>query len=202
MYFLIWLIASFLGRSWRIQINDPYNNDLFNDQQKKRIYCFWHAHLLVMAYTFRHTGKTAMVSASKDGRIAASVIHKWGYRVITGSSSRGGSSAFRESLRLLNNKKTIAITPDGPRGPKMKAKDGVAQIAQQAGADVIAIQVKANRFWQLNSWDGFLIPKPFAHVTITIGPPLHPPSKPVTSTTVAHFIQQIENKLEKNDSMA
>ena len=65
---------------------------------------------------------------------------------------------------------------------KPQVEDGVAQIAQQAGANVIPIQVKANRFWQLGSWDGFLIPKPFARVTVTIGPPLVPPPKPVTST--------------------
>lgn len=202
MHFIIWLIGSLLGKTWRITIHDPHCIDIYNDRGKKRVYCFWHAHLLVTAFTFRHTGKAAMVSSSKDGQLAASVARRWGYDIVTGSSTRGGSAALRESLRLLRNNQCVGITPDGPRGPKRKAKNGVAQIAQQAGADVVAIRMKADRFWQLKSWDGFIIPKPFARIRFILGPLLPPPPKPVTTSSVAQFIQQIENSLATNETMA
>jgi Kdo2-lipid IVA 3' secondary acyltransferase len=202
MHFIIWILGSLLGKTWRIKLYDPYNVDIFNDREKKRIYCFWHEHLLPVAFHFRDSEKTALVSLSNDGRIAAEIARKWGHDIIAGSSSRGGTAAFRQCLRQLKNNCSLAITPDGPRGPRRKAKDGVAQIAQHSGAPVIAIRVTANRFWRLHSWDGFCIPKPFARVTFTLEKPLLPPGKKAPPESVTKFRYEIEKSLENYGSMA
>lgn len=202
MHFLIWILGSLLGKTWRIKLYDPYHVDIFNDREKKRIYCFWHEHLLPVAFHFRNSGKTALVSLSNDGRIAAKVARKWGHDIIAGSSSRGATAAFRQCLHQLKNDCSLAITPDGPRGPRREAKDGVAQIAHHSGASVIAIRVTVNRCWRLHSWDGFCIPKPFARITFTLEKPLPPPEKPATSESVRKFKLEIEKSLENYESVA
>ncbi len=201
MEFVIWLIGTVLGRTWRISVTDPFSTDPFNDRSAGRIYCFWHSRLLALTYIFRNTGKTAVVSKSKDGRMAAGAARRWGHAIIFGSSSRGGSSAMRESVRLLERKQCLVITPDGPRGPRERVKAGVAQIAIATGAPVVPVDFSVNRCWRLRSWDRFIIPKPFARITVTLGEPLHPPTVTTDEPTEA-FRTTIETSLRSDDTLA
>lgn len=138
------------------------------------IYCFWHSRLLTVAYFFRNTGKTAVVSSSRDGRLAAKIAKGWKHGVIFGSSSRGGSTAVRKCLKVLKNGSAIGITPDGPKGPVEKAKPGAARISIKSGVPIVIINVFADRAWHLNSWDSLMIPKLFARVSITLSDPIDP----------------------------
>ena len=146
-----------------------------------------------MSYAFRNTGKTAVVSKSRDGQIAAAVARYWKHEIIYGSSSRGGASALRQCLKVLKSKRCIVITPDGPRGPKEKVKAGIAQIATASGALVIPVFANPNRFWQLNSWDRFIIPKPFARIRITLGDPV----KPVHQSDSGESVEQCRSIIEE-----
>lgn len=174
MHMLIWIFSTLLGLSWRVTIIDPHNVAPQKKLAGKRIYCFWHANLLCTSFIFRNTGGTAMVSKSKDGQLAAAVAKLWKHDIIFGSSSRGGSAALRQSIRHVSTGRTIALTPDGPRGPRHVVKPGVAQIAIGSKSPVVALSVTASRFWQLSSWDKFIIPQPFARVTITVSKPMIP----------------------------
>lgn len=195
MEFIIWIISSLLGATWRVTIHDPHHLNLFDDISAKRIYCIWHKNLLALSYIFRNTGKTAIVSKSNDGRIAAAVAQKWNYAIISGSSSRGASSALREALRVLAAKRCVAVTPDGPRGPKEKVKTGVAQMSIYAGAAAVAVNLSVDRAWRLKSWDGFIIPKPFASLKVTLAEPLVPTAGDRSDATVESFRQSIEASL-------
>lgn len=195
MDIIIWIIGTILGATWRVSIDDPHNLNLFDDLTAKRIYCFWHKNLLAISYIFRNTGKTAIVSKSKDGLIAASVARKWKHDIIYGSSSRGGSSALREALRVLRTGRCIAVTPDGPRGPKEVVKPGVAQMALCSGASAVAMNLSVDRAWRLTSWDEFIIPKPFATLRVTLVEPLNPLQGDVTDATVEAFRKSIEERL-------
>ena len=170
----IFILGEVLGRTWRFSTTGHCDFDPFHDRGRRRMYAFWHSHLLPLAFYFRNTGKTAVISGSRDGARAAAVAKAWGHAVIHGSSSRGGALALRMCIRELQRGNPIVITPDGPRGPCEIAKKGVAQIALIAGADVIPISVVPERAWRLRSWDRFMIPKPFSRVTIRIGAPLEP----------------------------
>lgn len=188
-------MGSLLGKTWRMKVLSAPSIDIFNPQAPCYICCFWHSKLLVAAYTLRNTGKTAVVSSSKDGRLAALVTRNWGHQTIYGSSTRGGFSATRQCVRSLKDGRSIAITPDGPRGPKEIVKNGVAQISILSGVPVIPIKISADRAWYLRSWDRFMIPAPFAKVTMTVGEPIYPPMHSQDIDSMEHFIQQIQSKL-------
>lgn len=200
--FTIWLIATLLGKSWRIVIDDPGQQQPSATCTDATIYCFWHEHLLPISCIFRNTGITAVVSRSNDGQLAAEVAKRWQHAIIYGSSSRGGASALRQSLRVLKRGSSLAITPDGPRGPRHEAKAGVAQLAAVANVPVTTLSIRASRYWQLNTWDHFLIPKPFATVTVTVGTPLQVVAGLSSDATTAHLQQQIKERLCADDSLA
>ena len=173
---LIWFISSIIGKTWRVKVIMPPAVDIFNPRGTPSIYCFWHSTLLVTAYVFRRTNKSAIVSSSRDGRLAADIAGRWGHSIIFGSSNRGGTAALRQSIKTLREGGSIAITPDGPKGPKEVAKPGAAQISLVSKCPLVTIRIKTDRAWQLKSWDRFLIPKPFAKITITLSEPVDPAS--------------------------
>lgn len=172
MPFLIWLIASVLGKTWRFRVVSPTSVDIFDPKASPKIYCFWHENLLVISYLFRNTGKTAIVSRSRDGLLAADVAMRWGHEIIFGSGKRGGTTALRESVRAIREGRSMGVTPDGPKGPRRTAKPGAAQIAIMGKAPAVTIKVDAKSAWRLKSWDRFMIPLPFAKITITLSDPI------------------------------
>lgn len=202
MALLIWIIGSILGVTWRVTLRDPHSLLPFDDYRAGRIYCFWHSQLLALTFIFRNTGKTAVVSKSKDGQIAAGVAKRWKHGIIFGSSSRGGSTALRQCVRLLKEKRCIVITPDGPRGPKETVKPGIAQIALMARSPVVAVRMEADRCWRLGSWDRFVIPKPFASVMVTLCEPIPPSAGAAPDATVESLRTAIEERLRDNDQVA
>lgn len=131
----------------------------------------WHGRLLPSAYLHRHQGIVGLVSRSRDGEYIARVLRRWGYETVRGSSSRGGSAALRELVRLARAGRTIALTPDGPRGPRQKLKPGALAAAQATGLPVVPVAAGADRGWWIESWDRFLVPKPFARVRVAYGAP-------------------------------
>jgi lysophospholipid acyltransferase (LPLAT)-like uncharacterized protein len=163
-----------LGNTWHYSVTGRNDFSPLDSNKKGRIYCFWHSQLLPISYLCRNTGKTAVVSESSDGRKAAAVAQRWGHAIINGSSTRGGPAALRECVRALQQGKSIAITPDGPRGPRETAKPGVAQIALLSGAPVVPLAALPSSAWYLNTWDKFCIPKPFAHIDLRVRDPLDP----------------------------
>ncbi len=137
---------------------------------KPLLWVFWHNRLFVMPYVFEHffPGRhgAALTSASKDGEILAAFLNRFGVRAIRGSSSRGGARALVEMKRAIGDGYIMAITPDGPRGPRYRLSPGVVKLAQITGGLSAPVHIRYSRFWQLKSWDGFMIPKPFATVEV------------------------------------
>ena len=115
-------------------------------------------------YLFRDRNLAVMTSRSTDGEYIARVIQKFGYLAIRGSSSRGGSQALLEMRTLIQNNGTAVFTIDGPRGPRYEAKRGPVLLASMTGAPIIPFYVAVKHAWVLNSWDRFVIPKPFSRI--------------------------------------
>ena len=139
------------------------------------LWAFWHNRLLVVPYLFeRHFPKrpgAALTSASKDGEIVAAFIECFGVGAVRGSSSRGGVKALIEMRRLVDGGTMMAITPDGPRGPRYHLNPGLVKLAQITGGLIMPVRIEYSRYWELESWDGFRIPKPFARVTVIFDVP-------------------------------
>lgn len=143
------------------------------------LYPFWHNCLLLAAYRYRNLGIRILISPSFDGELIARTVALLGFVPIRGSSSRGGAGGLLRIARALAEGHKCAITADGPRGPAFVSKPGAAAIATQAEAQrhrrtgtqvqpllVSPFCLHPHRAWQLRSWDGFLIPKPFSRVTV------------------------------------
>lgn len=131
----------------------------------------WHGHLLVFAFHHRGAGLATLISQSRDGEYIARVTQRWGYEVLRGSSSRGGSSALRAMVRVLRDGRSLAVTPDGPRGPRRRLKPGALLAARMSGVPVLATAAAATSAWWLGGWDRFLVPRPFARVRLVYGEP-------------------------------
>ena len=139
------------------------------------ILCFWHNRILAITLAFlrryphrERKGVTVLTSPSRDGEVLAQVMDKLGMGSVRGSSSRRGSQAMRELIRLVENQRDIAITPDGPRGPRYKLGAGAILLAQTTGAPLLPMHAKFSRCIQMKTWDGFIIPLPFSTVSVTV----------------------------------
>jgi lysophospholipid acyltransferase (LPLAT)-like uncharacterized protein len=140
------------------------------------IWVLWHNRFLAIPATFlkwfRDRPGGVMVSRSKDGELLAYVVKTAGGIPVRGSSSRGGASALAEFARLLKSGVDAYITPDGPRGPRYSVHPGALWLAAHSGAPIMPVSVEASSCWRLKSWDGLIIPKPFARVDVTLHEPL------------------------------
>jgi len=139
------------------------------------IWAFWHNRILVVPVVqeryFKHRHGSVLTSPSKDGAIIASVMAQFGQASVRGSSSRRGMTAMRELAVAIGKGDDVAITPDGPRGPRYKLGAGIILLAQQTGAPVVPVHVEYSRCIRARGWDGFMVPLPFARVDVTVGEP-------------------------------
>src|SRR4030095_10888927 len=162
-------IARLLLATLRFRIVDT-DAVLGQSSEHPVLLAFWHNRLFVMPHVFERCfpGRrgAALASASKDGELVAAFIRRFGIRAIRGSSSRRGGSALVEMKRALSEGYIIGMTPDGPRGPRYHVHSGLVKLAQISDALLVPVHVVYSAFWQLRSWDGFMIPKPFAQVRI------------------------------------
>jgi lysophospholipid acyltransferase (LPLAT)-like uncharacterized protein len=150
--------------------------DHFADRAQPVLYAVWHGRLLPLGYYHRHQGVAAVISRSADGEYIARLAEGWGFTTIRGSSSRGGSRALRDMVRQARDGRSIAITPDGPRGPRQKIQPGVILAAQRTGLPILPVAAGCNRAWWPGSWDRFCVPKPFSRVLIIYGEPRYVPA--------------------------
>jgi hypothetical protein len=160
-----------LGRSWRIRVVDyePVGN--LRAAKQGFIFSLWHGQMLPLLWHHRDEGALVLISEHRDGEVVARAATSLGFGLIRGSTTRGADRALISVGRELKAGREVAITPDGPRGPARKFAPGALIAAQRADSFIVPTVAVANRAWRLRSWDRFMIPKPFARVTIAYGPP-------------------------------
>jgi hypothetical protein len=133
------------------------------DERRAFILCFWHGRLLMIPYCWdKRRPIRTLTSDHRDGRLLARITAHLGIPTLIGSSSRGGASAFRAMIRALAQGESIAITPDGPRGPRMRAQAGIVKLARLSGAPIVPVGYSMKRRRVLDSWDRFLVALPFS----------------------------------------
>ena len=160
------------------------------------VFVTWHGRLLPLLYLYRGQGIVMLVSQHRDGEYLTRLGTKLGYDAVRGSSTRGGFPALRELVRKVKGGSSLAITPDGPQGPREVLKPGALQVARMTGAPVIPVMAGANRAWWVEGWDRFLIPKPFATVRVAIGQPLRIPQDS-SLRDLEYKAQAIESQLQR-----
>ncbi|MBM3570573.1 MAG: DUF374 domain-containing protein [Alphaproteobacteria bacterium] len=137
---------------------------------------FWHARIAMAVKCWPRDRRMAMlISAHRDGQFVARIVARSGIEYVPGSATRGGSEAIRRMIRAVRDGASIGITPDGPRGPRMRAQVGVAQLARLSGAPIVPMSWSAAPRRLLSTWDRFVLPAPFCRGLMLWGEPIHVP---------------------------
>ena len=160
-----------LARTWRFQVINPEAIDNLRAAKRAFIFSLWHGQLLPLLWHHREEGVVLLISEHQDGEMVARAAESLGYALVRGSTTRGGDRALISVIRELQAGREVAITPDGPRGPARKYAPGALIAAQRSGAAILPVVAVADKAWRLRSWDQFMIPKPFARVTVAYGDP-------------------------------
>ncbi|HEY7861779.1 MAG TPA: lysophospholipid acyltransferase family protein [Gemmatimonadaceae bacterium] len=173
---IVGIAVRVLARSWRVreihQGDGGDSGDIVRQRDCPVVFCLWHCELLCHMWNFRELGIVVLISEHGDGEIAARAAERMGYRTIRGSSRRGAGRALLALAREAEGGAHVAVTPDGPRGPAESFAPGALIAAQRAGAPIVLLRAEVSRAWRLRSWDRFIIPKPFARVTIFVSAPI------------------------------
>jgi lysophospholipid acyltransferase (LPLAT)-like uncharacterized protein len=160
-----------LARTWRIRVINGEAVLNLRRSELPFIFALWHGHLLPLLWHHRDEGVKVLISEHRDGEMVARAAESLGYGLIRGSTTRGADRALISLVRELQAGHEVAITPDGPKGPAGKFAPGALIAAQRSGSFILPVAASASRSWRLKSWDKFMIPKPFARVTVAYGPP-------------------------------
>jgi lysophospholipid acyltransferase (LPLAT)-like uncharacterized protein len=184
----------------RLRIEDR-SGVLKEDGGSPVIVCFWHNRILGITFAFdriypkKRNGVTVLTSPSKDGEILAQLVGAFGMKAVRGSSSRRGSSALLELVRLIRGGRDIAITPDGPRGPRYSLGPGIILLAQSTGVRIVPAHASFSRSIRMKTWDGFIIPLPFSKVSVTLDGALTIPGE-LTGEEFEEKRKNLENLLK------
>lgn len=163
-------------------------------ENKRFVLAFWHGSMLMPWYLHRNKKMAALVSMSKDGALLDRILRKWNYSVVRGSSHTGGSIALGIMVDFARNETSVAITPDGPRGPYHKMKPGAVIAAKRAGVPLILMGVGYSSKKELRSWDKFEIPTFFSKVNVIYSDPVYIDGD-LSFDETSRIIEECEKKL-------
>jgi lysophospholipid acyltransferase (LPLAT)-like uncharacterized protein len=199
LWLVSWIVPAFLylvGPTLRVTFSWEEGSIGSLDNIHPGIFPFWHRCVLGAAWIFRHRNLAVLTSQSRDGEFIARVIHRMGYPPVRGSSSRGGQRGLLELHRLVTNGGGVAFTIDGPRGPRCVAKRGPVLLARTTGVPITAFYVAMEKAWVLNTWDGFMIPKPFSRAYVRVARKIFvPPDADDARLAAAHV--EMQESLER-----
>ncbi|MBN8544202.1 MAG: lysophospholipid acyltransferase family protein [Alphaproteobacteria bacterium] len=171
-----WLLSTwlrFIYATARVRMTIPEASKPFMNGEQQAIFCFWHGRMILNVFKRpKQRDMRVMISRHRDGQIITDVLKHFNIGTVRGSTKKGGDAAIREVITAVAGGTNIAITPDGPKGPAFIAQHGAAYIAQKTGLPLVPISFGASRAKIFDSWDKFLLPKPFSKVVFVVGEPL------------------------------
>jgi hypothetical protein len=172
------LLVKLISRTYRYRLVDVENEQRALENNGAVVYASWHQRFFP-GITFFATRKpiAIMISQSRDGEMIARVVDILGWRSVRGSSSKGGIRALKELRSLTREGYRVGHIVDGPQGPFGVIKPGLLTIAQFSGAPILPVIISGQRRWVFNSWDRFMVPKPFSRVFVRFGKPIFVPRR-------------------------
>jgi lysophospholipid acyltransferase (LPLAT)-like uncharacterized protein len=157
------------------------------------IYSVWHEYLLIPLLRFAGPKVHALISRSQDAQWLVEICRRFQIPVIRGSTRRGGAEAVRQLLRIGPGRH-VAITPDGPRGPRRRVQPGLIYLASRSGMSIVPIGIGLDQPWRLSSWDRFAVPRPRSRaVCMTSTPLVVPPD--LNTRQLEEYRQAVEEKM-------
>jgi lysophospholipid acyltransferase (LPLAT)-like uncharacterized protein len=173
---LVWSVVNVIATTIRYRVHDPHGL-LSRKDFGQAIYCIWHNRLalcvkIYFKFSRRHhaaPGLAGLVSASRDGALLSAIFQRFGVQPVRGSSSRRGAQALLELSSWAGRGYDLAITPDGPRGPRYVLADGAITLAQITGLPLVTASYHLGWKICVKSWDKFQIPLPFSRCDVFVG---------------------------------
>lgn len=165
------------------------------------IVAMWHGDLIMQPFNYKNFKQNgvvkAIISEHRDGETISKTMEFLGIGTLSGSSTRGGVKAMIGAMKALKNGIDVAITPDGPRGPIYSIADGIVAIAQKTNSIILPFSSVPSRYWIFNSWDKFVIPKPFCQIDFYIQDPVEIQNKEFEDAKKILLEAMMKNQLEK-----
>ncbi len=165
--FFVPLIGSFIIRFLYYTNKKVYHGPQTIADKPYLIAC-WHGELLMIPYFYSFYRKKpyvkAMISPHFDGLLISRTLAKFSIGTLSGSSDKNPAKVLIQAIRSLKEGYDVGLTPDGPKGPRHEVADGIVAMAQKTDAKILLVGIKPTKYWQLNSWDHFQIPKPFGTI--------------------------------------
>jgi lysophospholipid acyltransferase (LPLAT)-like uncharacterized protein len=166
---IVWALVRIVGLTWRFRViaEEGVTPIVFGQKAGPEIYCFWHQCVLPCTMYFRHSHAVILISRSFDGELITRILRMFGFDAVRGSSSRSAREGLMGLKSVIENGKRAIFTADGPRGPIYETKMGPIKLAQLTGAPIGSFHLQPERAWVINSWDHFLVPKPFTRICVS-----------------------------------
>lgn len=166
---------SVMARTWRTELRHEAEWPSVAGRRAPVVLVVWHAEMLPVVWMMRYRGIVGLASQHGDAEILVRIAERLGWGPsIRGSSSRGGLKGLLDMVGALEQGKSVAFSPDGPRGPARVAQPGALVAAMRSGCAILPVGVHASREWRARSWDRFLVPQPFSRVVLAFGAPFTP----------------------------
>lgn len=195
----LWMVVWLWARSLRVTRSGNAAFDALRRERKNYVIAFWHGSMFAGWFLHRpHNGErvSALVSQSKDGEYLSTVLERWGFAMVRGSSHIGGKDAMQLMTGVVAAGNSLAITPDGPRGPKRVMKMGAVRTAQRTGVPLVLAGIAMADKKHLRSWDAFEVPIPFSRIAVAYSEPVIVPAA-LAGPPLDEFKTHMEQRLNE-----
>jgi lysophospholipid acyltransferase (LPLAT)-like uncharacterized protein len=171
-YLVAWVVRLWVGTvRYRYRCIGPDVDPRRRDLTERYIYAFWHENMLLPACHYGRPDIRVLISKHADGELIAQACRHLGFGLVRGSTTRHGAEALLQMLQLAQTGH-LAITPDGPQGPRRRVQPGLIFLAARTGLPIVAIGVGYWRPWRMKSWDRFALPRPWSRAVCVTAPPI------------------------------
>lgn len=205
VYAASWLLRGLFVTLRPVFLQDEMLTQLLANKQQPLLFAVWHGRMLYILQVYRRYRPeriTVLVSQSKDGELISLLLKQFGVDATRGSSSRGGALGLLELMhKATEGYQVVAITPDGPRGPRYTVQPGIIAVASRSGALIVPITYSARWKKVCASWDQFLIPWPFSRIVVMCGEPIAVPAQ-ADATTLHEKQHELERSLRHITALA
>ena len=195
----LWWIVLLWCKSLRVTTVNGSKFGRLRSEGKNFVIAFWHGSMFVGWFLHRPTAQgriSALVSQSKDGEYLSTILERWNYSMIRGSSHIGGKEAMQLMVDAVQSGSPLAITPDGPRGPRCEMKMGAVRTAQRTNVPLVLAGIAMEQKKVLRSWDKFEVPMPFSKVAVHYSDPVTVPQE-LSGEPLDEFKKGMESELNR-----
>ena len=199
--FVYWALR-LIGPTLRFDVIGVHNAVQIRDDGEKAIGAFWHRCIFPAAWIWRNRGIVVMNTVNFDGQWTRRVIERLGFGTAQGSSSRGALEGLTAMAKRLEEGRNVALTIDGPRGPRYVAKPGAVILARRTGAPISVFHIGLKRKYTFKkSWDLFQLPLPFSRAVMFVAPPIRVPTD-ADSEVIKQKQAEVQAALERVRDLA